>query len=139
MLSLFSHTNRHPEIKSRNLTTDAHWRSQKYRIFSLSPPPSLFCWLLYSCILLMVTKQLLLYFWTSESQTERRRSEWLSYPAACLHSIGQKWVICPFPDRLWAKENEFIRTGLDELWQFFESHSLSSRDICQYLKKSRFR
>jgi len=38
-------------------------------------------------------------------QKERGRGKWLCYPADCLHSIAQKWVICPFPDQSWVKEN----------------------------------
>lgn len=38
-----------------------------------------------------------------------------------------------------SRKNELTRTGLDQLWSFSEPHSLSSRNICLYLKKSAFR
>lgn len=114
------------------------WYFQKCRIFwkyhisdfniFLSPTPSNFHTVAFC---LKVTKQLVLYFWISVFQRERKRGELVFHT---LYYFAQNWVSCSFPYQSWVKENALIRTDLDQVWSFSEPCSLSSRDIFQHLK-----
>ena len=103
--------------------------------FFLSPPPSIFCWLLCYCYCLMITQLLL----PSEHQSSKQKEEgedgftiWQTLFTFYRQKPGNMSIFR-------SRENELTRTGLDQLWSFSEPHSLSSRNIRQYLKKSAFR